>query len=94
MKVFTDYSEDSAHMLRVWVRSWKNRGWTPRLVFSDSVKHGRSLKLTPFVINFSHRPGGKRRISDYGKRGWLLSPLVRFPAGSTEDTVLDCGRPL
>ena len=80
-------------MLRVWVRSWKNRGWTPRLIFKGSVKPGRSLKLTPYVINFSHRRG-PRRIVSHGNKGWREAALVLFPVGTTEDFILDCGRPL
>lgn len=78
-------------MLRVWVRSWKNRGWTPRLVFNGATKHGRSLKVTPYVINFSHRKGSCR-IVQHGKQGWKEADLVRFPDGTTEDFVLNCGR--
>jgi hypothetical protein len=80
-------------MLRVWVRSWKNRGWTPRLIFNGTAKQGRSLKLSPYVINFSYKRG-PRRIVDHGKSGWREASLVRFPAGTPEDFVLSCGRPL
>lgn len=94
MKVFTDYSEETAHLLRVWFRSWSRRGWTPRLIFQKSVSPGRSVKVSPFIINFSFKGGNPLPIVQYKAPGWRRAALVRFPKGSTEDTVLECGRSL
>jgi hypothetical protein len=100
MKVFADYEESEAPLLRVWVRSWTARGWEPRLLsypptrFHPQMKPGTFLKVLPRVINFSFRPSrkGLPRVIGYGKRGWKTAALVRFPAGTTEDQVLTCGR--
>lgn len=94
MKVFTDFDEKTAHLLRVWVRSWEKQGWTPRLIFQRSVDPGTSLKVTPQVINFSYRGRTKRRTICFGSPGWRKAPLVRFPDNVTEEQILSCGRPL
>lgn len=83
------YSEKELPLARVWLRSWRARGWRTGIRFKDGISFR--------VINFSFRRRGapeKLPIKRYGARGWQDSPLVKFPAGSTEETVLSCGRPL
>src|SRR6266581_6570867 len=95
VKVFTDYSDKSAHLLRVWVRSWSTRGWEPRLIFQKSTNPGRSPKVSSRVINFSLRPCNRfQNAVKHGTREWKKAPLVEFPPGVTEDFILNCGRAL
>lgn len=87
MLVFADYSEAAAPLIRVWVRSWTAQGWTPRLLFKSKPPVG-AVKVTPWVVNFSHK-SGPIRPKRYGAPGWQNSPLVRFPSTATEEDILN-----
>jgi hypothetical protein len=87
------YCEKDLPMARIWLRSWKNRGWKTRIGFDR-------LATSMRIINFSLRaPKSHKGISiptprpkRYGARGWKTADLVKFPLGTTEETVLNCGR--
>jgi len=90
--IIARYCEKELPLARVWIRSWRARGWKTGIRF-DKRERWVSLR----VINFSlKRRGSPEQLKwkRYGVRGWLTSPLVKFPAGATEDDVLNCGRPL
>ena len=92
--VIGKYCEKDLPVARIWLRSWKNRGWKTRIGFGNV---DTSLR----IINFSMRPpkGAPRGVypvkfkaKRYGARGWQNAELVKFPPGSTEETILNCGR--
>lgn len=107
MRVFASYSERSAPLIRVWAESWALRGWNPKIISAKELDEVGPLKVSAkargggllsdvLVINFGFPVRGRRacRAIRYGGRGWLQAPLVRFPAGTSEDTVRNCGRDL
>jgi len=98
MKVFALYVPELSGLVRVWVRSWKKRGWSPRLVtHRDLKKYGSFLKAVKAkggkatteltVINFSLRPPHKTPNSLSANK----KSLVYF---ESEEAVLNCGRSL
>jgi hypothetical protein len=89
-RIIAKYAEKDIALARVWFRSWKARGWRTGVRLGGS---GISFR----VINFGLARRGapeKNKSKKLGARGWLTSPLVKFPPGSTEDDVLNCGREL
>ena len=107
VKVFAEYAEAKAGLVRAWMQSWKLRGWHPRLITEREKRwHGttrRAIKarggghLTELrIINFSCTPRrrAQRVISQVGKPGWETADLVRFPTRATDQEVRSCGRPL
>lgn len=88
--VIARYCEKDLPLARIWLRSWKARGWRTGVRLA-----GKGISLR--VINFSlPRRGAPEKLvsKKFGSRGWESSPLVKFPAGATEEDVLSCGRPL
>jgi hypothetical protein len=87
-KIIATYREADLGLARLWIRSWKARGWKPGIRLARGYE---SLRL----INFGQRPGHPVfKIKRFGAKGWKTAPLVRFPANATEDDVLNCGRAL
>lgn len=90
--VLAKFCEKDLPTARVWLRSWKARGWRTGIRFS---KKGVSLRL----INFSMAPTRRGEVptfrsKSFGVRGWKTAALVKFPLGTTEEEVLNCGREL
>jgi hypothetical protein len=96
MDVFTHWKGSNPTLLRVWARSWESRGWKPRLLTTRNPRPPAGAFVVPCsAINFSRRPKrGPLPVSVFGEPGWDSAPVVLFPADSTEDAVLNCGRPL
>lgn len=106
--VFAVYDPRKAALASVWERSWEARGWSTQLLTPKEIEEAggtvkralwrrghRAAPLTDLLaINFSLSPGKPLRVVTYGRRGWKTAPLVRFPAGATEDIVFGCGRSL
>jgi len=86
--VIARYCEADLPLARIWLRSWKARGWKTGIRFDTGISFR--------IINFSHRlrDRGRPKAKKYGTRGWLNAPLVKFPPGTTEADVINCGRPL
>jgi hypothetical protein len=87
--ILARYCERELPLARIWLRSWRARGWT------TGVRFGAGISFR--VINFSlPRRGAPEKLSTkrFGARGWEKAPLVKFPPGATEETVLNCGRAL
>jgi len=105
MNVFAFYSPDDPHPLtRLWVKSWAARGWIPRLILPSETGTGLTYRQVanrrgggPVVsineINFARKPRTEHPTKGEFPDG-LQKDVVIFPVGSSEDTVLHCGRPL
>lgn len=100
VKVFTLFDPATAGLLRVWARSWANRGWTPRLLTARDVKRHtpqevaekrRGVFVPPGVINFHFKKNPMPFTRAFKETGWEGAALVKF---ETEDEVLNCGRPI
>lgn len=86
-KVLARFKEADLPLARLWLRSWKARGWRTGVSFTEGISFR--------VINFGlPRRGftGKFKTKNYGSPGWETAPLVKFPATATEAQVLACGR--
>ena len=107
MKVFAVFRESQSGIVKVWAASWRAHGWTPQLLAEWEVEdsgsarraakaRGGGLLVDVCVINFAYpdRRRPTRRLARVGRSGWLTAPLVRFPPGTTEQTIRDCGRAL
>ena len=108
--VFIVYDEAHIDRLRIWARSWRANGWTPRILTRRDLgdkptarkveqiikAKGGGFLQSDSVINFSYVRGKSRPspVRTYGKRGWETADLVRFPSDATEDLILNCGRKL
>jgi len=97
VKIYTRFDENRPGVIRLWVRSWSARGWTPRLLIGDEVAPG--LEIPCDWINFSSRnPRSTPKARDiawefFREPGWQIQPVVSFP-GATEEEILACGRSL
>lgn len=98
MNVFTLYTAAQAPALRLWARSWKKNGYTPKLITAREVieyrgirrtirKRGGGIFVVPGAFNVSHRRG-KPSVRKFGARGWQKAAVVLFPAGTEERTIL------
>lgn len=105
MKVFAVFSGKKAGMVKIWARSWAAHGWTPRLLSEKEVRlagtpraaaraRGGGLLADLGVINFGYpvRNRPRRRVIRWASTGWTDALLVRFPEGTTEERILECGR--
>ena len=107
MKVFSVFSERKAGLIKVWAQSWEARGWTPQLISERELEtegsvraairaRGGGVLADVLVVNFEYpaRRRPPRRVVGFGKPGWKMARLVRFPAGATEEQIRNCGRSL
>ncbi len=75
MKVFTYYDTsetapaDQSLLVTLWERSWRNRGWTPRLI---SERHAKRSKFFPELEYAQHL---HPRLALHAMGGGLLVPM-------------------
>ena len=83
MRVYAALNPDNPHPLaRVWVKSWRESGWTPKILMPGESPRSRTRR-------------GKFRVSDFSEINRGLKPGDRktrlnvriFPPGATEDDV-------
>lgn len=74
--------------LSLWARSWKNRGWKPKILMPGAKKVRPTV--SPWLINFSLRP--TKTLAGKIKNFPATGPLVLFPDGMTEEQMVACGR--
>ncbi len=103
MKIFAVFSERKAGLVRIWARSWSDRGWAPRLISPKEVNVHGSVKAAVHargggllgdiqVINVSYpvRRRPVRRVVWFGRTGWRSARLLRFPVGTLEEDIRGC----
>lgn len=109
MKIFAVYTPAVSHLVGIWLQSWTQHGWEPRLIterevlehgsVNAAVKHrlGR-IHTDCTVINFDFDcPRGyprRLRAVAWGSPSWDKARLVRFPENISEEGILRCGRSL
>ena len=100
MNVFSLYCSAYAKHLRLWIRSWRQNGYTPKLITLRELENGNTLKsvvrrrgggvlVSGGTFNISHRRG-KVKKKAYGTAGWESAPVVVFPADVSESVILEC----
>lgn len=90
--VFLVYNRNHLEALRKVSSSWEKHGWNVRLYLPRTHQRPkRAILMDCRVVNFGLRPGQRRLISTYGKKGWQSAKLVKFPSGKL-DEILTCGR--
>lgn len=100
MRVFAQFSERSAGLVKVWAKSWAARGWTPQLLSAQEVsacgsaraaarRRGGGLLADLRVINYGYpsRRCPRRRVVAFNAAGWQDALLVRFSSTATEADV-------
>lgn len=100
-QVFARYDLQTRHLIRLWMRSWKARGWRPRIYFGNSVpadfREGKDTEAPCNLINYSWSPRRPCTVA------WDFSSppaqnheadVVIFPQHATEAQILNCGRSL
>ena len=98
MNVFTVYVPQAAGSLRLWARSWKQNGYTPKLITPREVrehggikhavrKRGGGIFVIPGAFNICHRRG-KPSVKKHGSRGWEAAAIVRFSLDAPESLIL------
>lgn len=87
--------EHQAELAALWARSWRARGWEPRIYLIGRGKQPRpSSPISHFgQINFSlaAKRGACGPIIKCGDNGWESSPVVDFGVNALPDFVLKCG---
>jgi hypothetical protein len=76
------------------VRSWKARGWKPRIYLPGKEKRSRGklpVAAEFGMINFSFKPGGKGSLVAFDSPGWESAEIVDFGSGVSPEFVLQCG---
>jgi len=58
------------------------------------ASHARLTDLLTINFALSAKRPGKWRLVRLNRRGWKTSPLVKFPPGTTRNTIFNCGRQL
>lgn len=87
-KVLARYREADLPLARLWLRSWKARGWRTGISFTQGI----SFRTINFGLPRRGSDPGKFKTKRFGARGWETAPLVCFPDSATEEQVLACGR--
>jgi hypothetical protein len=98
MNVFTLYSEPHARNLRLWIRSWQQRGYRPQLISVRELdgatikrvvrRRGGGLFVKPGAFNLGHKRG-KPTCKNFGTHGWQRAAVVIFPPEVSEDTLAE-----
>lgn len=87
--------ERQAELAAIWARSWRARGWEPRIFLIGRGKQPRSgFLLSHFgQINFTCKSmlKGINQVLHFGEDGWESSPVVDFGVNVSPDFVLKCG---
>lgn len=84
-----------AELAAIWARSWKARGWEPRIFILGRGKQPRGG--SPLVhfgqVNFSLKAerGACGPIIKFGNDGWESSPVVDFGYEASPEFVMQCG---
>ena len=92
MNVFLRYNRRHLEALRLVCESWEACGWKVRIHLPVTHKTPkRAVMVDSRVVNFGCRPGQRRKIAVYGRKGWQSARLVKFPSGKLDD-ILTCGR--
>lgn len=91
MKIFSQWDPDGdarqAERCALWVRSWRARGWEPRILTARDK--GRKI-LTHFgCINFALQSDGKVQPVRAGAAGWETAAVVDFGPDVSPDTIVD-----
>lgn len=89
MNVFAYYCEGAP--LSLWVRSWKSRGWKPKILMKGAKRVRPTVGC--WVINYSLRPRRQVRPKKFGEKGWGNAPVVAYPEHFDEVQILNY-RPL
>src|SRR6185503_6715530 len=96
--VYTTFDPDRPTVLRLWVRTWAARGWTPRLLLSGEKSPAGHPHVACDCINFDFhwttRPYAHLRARRAGAKGWGTAPIVRFPFAATDEDIFAWGRAL
>lgn len=92
--MFAFFDPDAPHpLLRLWIKTWSARGWTPRLILPSETETGLSLRqaanrrgggvvTTAGEINFSRKPRTKHPTKrNFGDPGWQKADTVVFARG-------------
>lgn len=90
-QVFLVFRAQDTVLIKRWVQSWEEFGWTPRLLLAGEVqKHGLQQLVkqegggevcdNAHLLNFGRRPHTKKWCtSNFPRRGWKNALLVQFP---------------
>lgn len=89
MKVFAEVFPEVSDRAVLWGRSWRARGWTPRLFIktvpsTHPKPKDKTFPLTVFNMSFKHR--NRDRLGKlwpepikFLEPGWKVAKLVEFP---------------
>lgn len=94
LKIYTTFDERRPLVLRLWVASWKARGWEPRVLLpAEKIPPGQKHCPCDW-INFGFFSDGQLRAKLAGARGWSTAKIVKFSYTTTDEDIFAWGRPL
>lgn len=84
-----------AELAAIWARSWKARGWEPRIFLIGRGKQPRPCSLLTHFgqVNFSLKAekSAMGPIIKVGNDGWEASPVVDFGVNASPEFIMQCG---